>query len=178
MSEKFLKYSLFGLIGLTMLMFSPASASAVDKGKNSMSIPGIYMGEIYLTENKEPITIRLGADGNLTYITTPELIKETAAVGSWELVSKADGIDEIDFAAVIYIQAKFCKQIFGVLDCVGFVGGTLSIDQDGEVMGTMGFSVRRADNTGDTINFGTSFAMELHKLSLQEILSLATTPTP
>ena len=178
MSVKFLKYSVFGLIGLTMVAYSTVSASVGDTGEPSMSIPGIYMGTIDFDsyDTVEPITIRLEVDGTLAYITTPELFKETAAFGSWKRVSKSGGVDVIEFATVVYIQTEipnFCKADI----CVVFGGGTVSIDQEGNMTGTGGFSYRTAGSAEDPFPFDT-FTMDLQKRSLEEIRSLGMPPTP
>ena len=178
MSVKILKYSVFGIIGLTMIVYSTESASVGDRGAPSMSIPGIYMGTIDFDsyDTIEPITFRLGGDGTLAYITTSELFKETAALGSWSRVSRSGGVDVIEFATVAYIQTEipnFCKDDI----CVVFGGGTVTIDQDGNMIGTGEFSYRTAGSAEDPVLLDT-FTMELQKRSLEEIRTLAMPPSP
>ena len=136
----------FLIMALLILITSPgafilgAEHQKQNKGLSGNSIAGIYQG--FIPEFNEPIVLRLDADGNAQYITTPELLRETAALGTWKFVSRGKEEAEIELVTVIYIRDEFCGVLYeepGLLDCMIYGGGTLSVTRDGKLSGSYGF---------------------------------------
>lgn len=149
-----------------------------NKGLSGNSIAGMYQG--FIPEFNEPIVLRLDADGNAQYITTPELLRETAALGTWKFVSRGKEEAEIELVTVIYIRDEFCGVLYeepGLLDCMIYGGGTLSVTRDGKLSGSYGFSFAPSADPDNVINLGI-FTLDLERQPMELLLQKAITPTP
>ena len=110
-----------------------------------------------IPEFNEPIILRLDAGGNAQYISTPELLRETAALGTWKFVSRDQEGVKIELVTVIYIRDEFCGELYEdpeLLDCIIYGGGTVSVNRDGELQGPYGFSFAPSADPDNVINLG------------------------
>jgi len=176
---KILKFSLFCFLGIGVLTLGTVWGNDHVKRPDHRGnqIPGIYQGIIELSEQDEPIVVKIEADGTWTYITTPELERETTGLGSWERTARRGQNSFIKYANFVYIIDPFCEELFETTNqCLIYVGGDAKIDRNGHLEGTLGLSIQRADNTGEIIHLGV-FTLDLQKQPLDKIRKIALTPT-
>ena len=109
--QKLNTYCFYGAFftGLMYAVSLSAAPSKSNSGQPTNAIAGIYQGIIPLFD--EPITLRLEQDGNAQYITTPELHRETTALGSWKLLSRRRQVDTLELVTIAYIRDGFCDEL-------------------------------------------------------------------